>query len=128
MRVVRISVFAAGVLLLVCAPRPFAKAEKKNYMPDANICSYEEAEVARISKCYFSHLPAEFSKQLEDSVVSLFNGMSVVQTILLFCEINNDDGYSMISAWIKELPEERQQDAYDSAWHCFSNLKEIFIS
>ncbi|XP_037579919.1 uncharacterized protein LOC119462689 isoform X1 [Dermacentor silvarum] len=120
---------AVAILLTggACGERRLTR-EKKNYMPDANICSYEESEIARISKCYFSHLPSDFSKQVEESVTSLFNGMSIVQTIMLFCEINNDDGYSMINAWIKELPPENQQDAYDSAWHCFSNLKEIFLS
>ncbi|XP_049528278.1 uncharacterized protein LOC119462689 isoform X2 [Dermacentor silvarum] len=111
---------AVAILLTggACGERRLTR-EKKNYMPDANICSYEESEIARISKCYFSHLPSDFSKQVEESVTSLFNGMSIVQTIMLFCEINNDDGYSM---------PENQQDAYDSAWHCFSNLKEIFLS
>ncbi|KAK8785068.1 hypothetical protein V5799_008564 [Amblyomma americanum] len=68
------------------------------------LAAYEEKEIARISDCYFSHLPSDFSNQVRESVTSLFNGMSIVQTILLFCEINNDDGYSMINAWIKELP------------------------
>ncbi|XP_054922461.1 hepatocyte growth factor receptor-like [Dermacentor andersoni] len=59
---------AVAILLTggACGERRLTR-EKKNYMPDANICSYEESEIARISKCYFSHLPSHTS--VENDVV-----------------------------------------------------------